>query len=633
MEIRLNGRLAAVKDGTQINMTFENPLFGGSEGYSLEITFPLKGCNQNLNIFGHINRRDVETKAAKFDCDIIHGAVCLNGVLVITSVSESSVSGQFLSGRSVQNYDETFDKVYINELDLGEFPEGSFTGNWPGMPDLNMRKFEDAMEVDRPFVAIPWVNNSTGNLQNRTVLRYSSNGTPYYAWYDVEYPDGEKYSGGLSFQIYLTALIERIFSSLGFTLLDGGNPLYEAPLKDLVLMNTFPYAWDETEIRKVLPHWTVEEFMTEVEKFAGGVFSVDYQKKRVSFRSNESYLQDESLVEITTAVDDYEKTVSEEDESDYIGTANLMYSGTSWDSVWKRYSCDWLVDAYLKGYEANPLTPYFVNMETMAELSAKYKVDKTASSSDGQITATWRKHKYNALMYVREIDTYFAYYVSGYDYSSNRDDRNQWTFGIKPVNMFGNSLGAPYEDQPTIELKICPVADGDTSLAAGSAVFLEPGDFDYTPEAGEAMQQNDNGVWRTGPFRSLRDGEQSSEDAVYDKLFVGFWLGVDAHLRLTHSLPWPPITDTLQISDEAETHFTGYPKHHLRLRAAETWRPQLPAIDPLTKYSIKFIEDRIPDINRPFIIDGKKYLCAKMETQITDRPGKLLIKGEFYQYV
>ena len=59
MKILINGKLAALKENTSFEYIADNRLFSGSDGYSLTITFPLRGCSQNLSIFGNINRADV----------------------------------------------------------------------------------------------------------------------------------------------------------------------------------------------------------------------------------------------------------------------------------------------------------------------------------------------------------------------------------------------------------------------------------------------------------------------------------------------------------------------------------------------------------------------------------------------
>ena len=100
MKILINGKLAALKENTSFEYIADNRLFSGSDGYSLTITFPLRGCSQNLAIFGNINRADVAANKVIFDCQIIDRALVLRGSIVVTEISQAEVKTQFLEGRS-----------------------------------------------------------------------------------------------------------------------------------------------------------------------------------------------------------------------------------------------------------------------------------------------------------------------------------------------------------------------------------------------------------------------------------------------------------------------------------------------------------------------------------------------------
>lgn len=103
MKILINGKLAALKENTSFEYIADNRLFSGSDGYSLTITFPLRGCSQNLAIFGNINRADVAANKVIFDCQIIDRALVLRGSIVVTEISQAEVKTQFLEGRSEVN--------------------------------------------------------------------------------------------------------------------------------------------------------------------------------------------------------------------------------------------------------------------------------------------------------------------------------------------------------------------------------------------------------------------------------------------------------------------------------------------------------------------------------------------------
>ena len=192
MEIIINGQQASLKKNTSFEYISENPLFTGSDSYTLTITFPLKDCPQNINIFGHLHRQDVEKNKVVFDCDIRDKNFFKSGSIVITQISEVEVKTQFLEGRSEQNFDDSFDDVYLNQLNLG-------------YPDAEQRKkvnndFNNAWWKSYPvkkWVALPWVNNTSGNLQNEV----SKDGNGNFQWGTNSY--------GLTFQPFLLHILDK----------------------------------------------------------------------------------------------------------------------------------------------------------------------------------------------------------------------------------------------------------------------------------------------------------------------------------------------------------------------------------------------------------------------------------------
>ena len=121
MQVLVNGKPAYIKKGSSFQFIAENRHFTGSDSYSLSITFPLKGCSENLAIFGNINRTDIGVRQVTFDCVISDKRFSRSGIITVTGISDIEVKTQFLEGRSVQNYDVTFDEIYINELEYTVF--------------------------------------------------------------------------------------------------------------------------------------------------------------------------------------------------------------------------------------------------------------------------------------------------------------------------------------------------------------------------------------------------------------------------------------------------------------------------------------------------------------------------------
>ena len=67
ISLTIDGKEAALKKGSSIEYVSENRIFTDADDYSMEIELPLAECPQNINIFGHLTRKDVDTDTIFFD--------------------------------------------------------------------------------------------------------------------------------------------------------------------------------------------------------------------------------------------------------------------------------------------------------------------------------------------------------------------------------------------------------------------------------------------------------------------------------------------------------------------------------------------------------------------------------------
>ena len=294
MEIYINNQLAAIKKGSSFDYVAENRYFSGADSYTLAITFPLKDCPQNIAIFGHINRKDVQAENLLFNCEIRDKAFVQYGSITITEISETEVKCQFLEGRSVQNYAVTFDEVYINELELG-YPDTSpshMVCQYPYMRDYR---------YGQGYLAIPWVNNNTGNIQNKWKAHHT-------LWADRV--------TGLSYQAYMWYIVELIFQNLGYTCnLDEWKHHYKWGA--LLCCNTLPYAWGIRNWARALPHWTLTEFLEQLELLMNCEFDIDHGTKTIVFSWSSNNFLAGGNVEIDNVVDEFTETPAKAEESKY----------------------------------------------------------------------------------------------------------------------------------------------------------------------------------------------------------------------------------------------------------------------------------------------------------------------------
>ena len=606
MQIYVNNKRAALKKGTSFEYVSENRMFSGSDGYTLTITFPLKGCPENIAIFGHINRADVVAQKVIFDCEIRDKGFYKFGSITITEISETEVKTQFLEGRSEQNFDKTFDKVYINELDLGAPPttsKSSITPSNAWYPEYSGCK----------YVALPWVNDYSGNIQNKAehVVDNAAQGRSHFEW--------SSDTTGLSWQPYLLYITKKICEAL-----PGGGYSYDfskweevEEYKYLLICNTLPHAWYMPGFANALPHWTVEEYFEKLELFLGGEFDFDHRGRRITFAFTQATLADKRPVCLEDVVEEHSTEVKVDEENcEYLESKNLVYKDCDHE-MWKFYSCDW----FIKGWQNR-----VVRYNSMTELLNANRWLATWSGSHQ------RNSNRDKILYAADCDAYFIVWPISrkavtFDFNLGRLIF-EYKCRLQPVNLFGGRIVNDDEDADQVEIEFVPAWIDDTDNKYGRVLFLSFSAYDEdTSSTGE--DESKYPFAKTISLSSLEAGEKEKKAEYYDRIYVG-WFDGSNHFVGSH-LPYPNVED-IAIADDwsnfAYVHFS------LRINDRKIKRGQIMhKIEPKMKTTFKFLADNIPDVRSVFLIRGKRYICEKITATFTENGMSQLLKGVFYPIV
>ena len=600
MQIFINNKLAAMKEGTSFEYVSENRLFSGSDGYTLTITFPLRDCPQNQAIFGHINRADVTASKVLFDCEIRDGGFCRFGCITITEIDESEVKTQFLDGRSEQNFDKSFDKVYINELDLGA----------PEVTSAASISPSNAWRGNRDSVALPWVNDASGNIQNCAV--YNN----VWQWHAD--------TSGLSWQPYLLFITKKICEQVGYSY-DFAEWEAREEYRYLLVCNCLPYSWGMPGYAYALPHWTVEEFFAKLELFLGGEFDIDHRGRHIDFAFTEDIVSAKPVVPLDEIVEEHSTEVKQDDDScDYSEARNLAYKDCD-HSMWKFYSCDWFVSSWRGAVK---------RYDRMTQLLAD---NSGYSEWDG---SNLRGSNMNKLLYAADIDTYFiirAYHRIDTGQRTHNGNVIVWRYkcALQPVNMLGPRIVDDSEDATQDEIEFVPACVDYTDENFGWCLFLAFNGYDENANATESMfgltQQERydrlNALFaQTLSAQTLEAGEGSKRSEYFDRIYIGWW---DGALDAGSSLPPFPHVMNVEVSDD----WTNFRNVHFSLRLnatyADRYRLAMP-IEPTKKCTFKFLASKVPDVRSLFVIRGKRYVCERITATFTEKGMSQLLKGEFY---
>lgn len=603
MEIRINGKRAMLKKGTSFEYVAENRLFSGSDGYTLSITFPLRHCRENLDIFGHINRMDVIAGKVIFDCEIRDRNFYKFGSITITEINDAEVKTQFLEGRSEQNFDKTFDKVYINELDLGSPPTTSKNAITP----LNAWQPSHANPV---CVALPWVNDYSGNIQNKAehIVDDAVQNRSHYEW------SGD--TTGLSWQPYLIYITKKICEAVGYTP-DFSKWEDSEEYKYLLICNTLPYAWYMPGFANALPHWTVEEYFEKLELFLGGEFDFDHRGKRISFAFTQATLAEKQPVKLENIVEEHSTEVKVEEENcEYAEQKNLFYKDCDHE-MWKFYSCDW----FIKGWQNR-----VIRYKSLTELMNANKGYATWRGQHG------RNSNIDKLLYAEDCDAYFVIRAVSRQIQVEIRAGHIYVYylykcRLQPVNLFGGRIVNDDEEADSQEIEFVPAWIDDTEDKYGRVLFLS---FSAYDEDNNTTSENDSDhpFMQTHTVSSLAAGEKDKKAEYYDRIYVGFW---DGSQNTMGKLPRPWVED-IEIRDD----WSNFSYLHFSLRInnrQQNRRRIIHNIEPKMKSTFKFLSDTIPDVRAVFHIRGKKYLCEKITATFTENGMSQLLKGVFYPIV
>ena len=614
MQIFINNQIAAIKQGSSFDYVAENRLFSGADSYTLAITFPLKDCPQNQAIFGFINRKDVAVNTILFDCEIRDKAFVKYGSVTITEINESEVKCQFLEGRSVQNFEVTFDEIYINELELG-YPDTSrdlMTCDYPYSHDSS---------DGQGYLALPWVNNNTGNIQNKWKAHHT-------LWADRVH--------GLSFQPYMWYLLDLIFAEVGYS-------WDSTPLRNhtkwgyLLCCNTVPYAWGIRNWARALPHWTLTEFLEQLELLMECEFDIDHSAHSVTISWSYNKVVSSGLVVIDNVVNEFSAVPTEAEQCKYQGQQARKYSDCS-HRMWKYMSCP----AVVKKMQSLAST-YQHEFNTVALMVSANGLQKFKNG-----TQDVNEFGFNRLYHAKDVDMYWSLRVLKREYTWHEDlglYTYYWWAAWQAINQFGPTNPDASGAQ---EVKIVPCwldeVINERKGVKRLMLFLDCPDMEiddgmndddestFDPEANKEYMMNE---FNSYPCYYASHSESEKQE-FFDKIYVGFWKkNANGSYSFTDGdqndfTHWPfPVRDKVEI----DLDWTVYRNNLLSLRFnhdAVSTAAQARKIDPTRKYTFKWLSDDIPNPRAVFLIQGRKYVCEQITATFTDDGMSQLLKGNFY---
>lgn len=665
--IYLDGQ-PVVASTKSIKLTSENPFFTKTSSYTYDVELPLD-IPENRKIFGRIQRLDVAKNARTFDARLVIDAETrLAGKAHITSITDSVVKIQLLGDNAAYNYGNNMDETYIDELDLSDWfrtswPDGSYydarSKTWkyytaeddlsnetsdlvawraqytnPPSTDYSESRLLRYMQTgfSNKWIAVPILNTSADMVCNGISYqcKYQQHGYDMrYRGYVGEQPSRRDLEGtavvSFAIQPFVWLMAKKIAAATGFNLDDGDNALWtDTFFRRIFICN----ANNLLSCAKCLPHWSVNDWWTQIENTFGLVLGVDYEHKKITLHKRcDHYRADTSTQPITDVVDEYTVDVNDETQSD-ISTNNVGFADHD-------AAAEDILDD---------------------EIIEQAKINKSFASLAALLT--WAKTQGAEAMANNKDTIWMCSDGRQYIYT----DAN----GIVEINMFRPRKPEDKEDID-IELKFVPAAythDIDCEIYSasipGTGADVRPSVIATFPVETLAAPNIAILDWyKNNDYVSLDIGAviagdaetQSTQDGIPDVIYLA--IKPDNGKSTTDI-----AVDTTTTSGEKITETFAYPHPYLRERAtaaldgeptlsdtpyslslipiagqinlASQTLSQGVYIDTTTRYCAKFLTKHLPDIGCIFIIRGRKYVAEKFETDITSDGMSQLITGYFY---
>lgn len=614
IRLMIDGKVAVLKAGTSFKLTRMNPYFEDQGDFTFEVQLPLDGCAENLAIFGALHRAEVGVAGwanVELPMHLIAPPVDVVGVAKVMTVTDAEVKVQLLAGKSAVNdfgKDANGKDLYIDELDLGLKLEN------PNTPV----GFQEPYDMDHQFVTFP-VRDGNGMIVNYPLWTFT-------LWTKEWKRRACKYQN-YAVQPYLATVIDRIFKKLGYVQLL--NVFNQSWLKDVFVANNV----QTNNVDDILPHWTVEEFFTELRNAFGvylevkrGTDVLDQSVKYVNLVSLNSHYSGGADVVLEQVTDEFTADIDHDESAKTTKEGNTDYEHESIAGILRLPDEVWQ-NAIIKTFNNERLLRLWVgqNIKTEEEKSTSkwLFVDLNLNR-----TYAYLKSAKDGKFYLAQVDVFPPLIRNGafYKAATNRDINTK--LRIVPLQMTYQDFiceflktpqyNSDFEHEITDKLKGIPIL-------MSSADSVIPDKQTYSV----------NGVIN-GDAEST-----TNETKKADKLYVAFnpnvaWEKTGEYFpyKVPLGINYLPTEDgfylPLSLNTNIPQPFSLRPS--LNEAASVGYNLEfMESIKTAVERQFLFLDDVDVDPTAAYVIKGKRYACHKIEVTIDTNGVQPLKRGFFYE--
>ena len=632
LSLYIDGRRAVIKEGSTITLTLENPFYTDSGEYTYDVTLPLKGCVENQRIFGSLQHPAVSHKflaSRKYPFRLVTELLTLEGKAVVTSVTHEEVTVQLLAGNSALNFDMMGEdgELYIDEMDLG-----CAWDDWPDYKDGEDSWEPGASITEMKNIFYYWPRPAGTNDDYIEIMMHGiyprtkcvcfpilSNGDSIRVNpHRVKDPTADKYEaidieGTLAPQPYLFDVIQRIFRALGYDI--GFANFSGSWLLNIFIANTR----SSIRIADLLPKWTVSEFLSEISNFLGVKFMVK-GKQVTMYLKNDFYSLDKPQV-ISQVVDDWSVDISSEKDDTLSSSSNVDYN-------WK--DIDPFIRVPDEVFERAEILKFATRTEIMSYVE-KAKLEENLGK-----------------IFIADDGTKYALI-------NTATDRN--AFAVREIDLMAPKLQNVEQRDIDVELRIVPA---QMTIDTYPISRTEPSSFtEGDMDTGRPILVSDDiaVIGESFVVNSAINDEESEEKETTHKetLEVAYWdgntyfdwsevVGIDSYpdIHIPVGMPYfrpnsgEKLPEKVKFKDRSISTWAGneyldlFKLNSKRSKTIGWLMSEQTNIDTRVCRELTFL-DRVFDPTKTFLINGKKYVCQKIEITLDGNGVAPLKRGYFYE--
>lgn len=610
IRLLIDGQEVALPDDFSFTLYEENPVYTKNGQYTYDLTLSLKNF-RNARIYEHIDRVNIK-KDIQYNRSAVlwvDNKIRLNGTEVILGFGDSDVKIFLVSGKSELNFLIESD-TKIRSLDLGTAERYS-ADSWS---EVYFKIWDDLQlsYPNRDWQLLPYYTNEqdiqSGNnpfclFVGNTYSFYNSPNAPWNDRYIAMY--NPRYSRQVP-QPYLCFIIKKILESLGYNLVY--NSLAEHPvLKNLYIVHGFQIL----EFSKMLPDWTVKDFLSKIEQQFDCTFIIDTNTRNIHLLFNFEAAEDVFGRQTLIIKDEY----NVEKDSNNRRNVRISNIGYNLDS-----------DTYYKYMDLG----YDIRKDSESE-----DVDMTISDFINYINTNPSSVKKNTL-YKIENNSFIIY-----------DTGSELT--IKKVDSFKSYLNDESKSELDIEFDIIPAAMTYGYIKTLSSVGNPGPEVDYWAQVPIAADFDPLFPYGVEPdpvqdpdidIQSIIEGDSSNTTGnIPTKIRLAIYDGVhkvDATDTSAGKDVYYPIAYVESLTEyvqeiKNERYFANKDINPFRLNyLIDEIYSKFESIDTTMPYKFSFELKDDFDIRAVFIIRNREFICSKIEKGVTIDGFSKFALGYFY---